>query len=90
MDENTCRLDFTPEELVDLAERLEDLERRAAKERQGKRTDLEPSPKLRESPDPAHERRTAVRVAKAVGAGATTLDKARKSTPPGIRMGSGA
>jgi len=39
-DENTCRKDMTPEELVDLGLRLEELERPKAKERQGERTDL--------------------------------------------------
>jgi len=48
-DENVCRLDFTPSEAVALAGRLEALERPKAKERQGKRTDLQHSGKLPES-----------------------------------------
>ena len=33
-DENTCRKDFTPSEAVEIGRRIEELERKAAKERQ--------------------------------------------------------
>lgn len=45
-DENTCRKDFTPSEAVALGRALEALEAPRAAERQGTRTDLEPSAKL--------------------------------------------
>jgi len=39
--ENTCRLDFTPSEAVEIGKMVEPLERKEAKERQGTRTDIQ-------------------------------------------------
>lgn len=52
-DENTCRLAFTPSEMVEAGRRIEHLFKNAAKQRQGTRTDLasvvQPPGKLPES-----------------------------------------
>ncbi len=42
LEENTVRKDFTPSEMVAIARALRDEEQRAAKERQGMRTDKHP------------------------------------------------
>lgn len=41
--ENVCRKDFTPSEAVAIGRALEPMERKAAAERQGTRTDLQAS-----------------------------------------------
>lgn len=41
--ENTCRLDFTPSEAVEIGKTVEPFEREEAKKRQGTRTDLQHS-----------------------------------------------
>jgi len=71
--ENTCRKDLAPSEMVAKADRLEPLEREAAKERQGTRTDLEHSAKLAGS----SREQSRDKVAFSVGVGRTTLKKAR-------------
>lgn len=76
-DENTEREPFTPEEAVRHRRRIEVLVTAQAKERQGARTDLQPSAKLAESPAP-HERTTRQRTAKGTGFSGTTLDKAEQ------------
>lgn len=43
-DENTCRKDMTPSELVAIGKKLEEMKRPAAAERQGTRTDLTSGP----------------------------------------------
>jgi len=72
-DENTCRKDFLPEEAVALADAIAPIEERAARERQGTRTDKH-SDKLSES-QKAESRQ---RVASAVGMSHATLTKARE------------
>lgn len=71
--ENTCRLDFTPSEAVAIARALEPLEREAARQRQGNRTDLGLSAKLAESDDRVQSRD---RIAAATGLGRTALARA--------------
>ncbi len=70
-DENTCRKDFTPSEAVAIADTIEPLERAAAKERQGERTDKHPE-KFTGSFGVALDS-----VAAAVGMSRPTLNKAR-------------
>lgn len=70
-DENTCRKDFLPSEAVALARDLEPSERKAAKERQGTRTDKHPG-KLPEGSKGERKEK----IAAAVGVGRRTLDKA--------------
>ncbi|WP_322767546.1 hypothetical protein [Frankia sp. Cr1] len=80
-EENTEREQYTPEEAVRHAEIIVKVERRAAAERQGTRTDLQPSAKFAEgSPAslPPHERQSRARTAKAVGMSHRTLTKATK------------
>lgn len=79
-DENTEREPFTPAEAVRHRQRIKDVEAKAAKVRQGTRTDLQPSSKLEPSaprPKP-HETKTRHRTAKATGYSASSLDKAEK------------
>lgn len=72
-DENTCRLDFTPTELVALGARLLELERPKAEERKGTRTDLQPAGNL-----PAGEAgRATEKVAAALGTSRRTYEKAK-------------
>lgn len=84
-DENTEREPFTPAEAVRHRQRIKDVEARAAKVRQGERTDLSPehSTNLDEGSTPEtrlkrHEQETRHRTAKATGYSATTLDKAQE------------
>jgi N6-adenosine-specific RNA methylase IME4 len=70
-DENTCRKDFLPSELVTVAEDLETLERRAAKQRQahgGPRSGKLPERSTGDTRD---------KLASAVGVSGRTLEKAR-------------
>lgn len=48
-DENTCRKEFSPMEMAKMREKLEKLEKKLAKERQGTRTDLQHSGNLPQS-----------------------------------------
>lgn len=75
-DENTCRKAMTPEELVDLGIRLEELERPKAKERQGTRFDLRPTsgPGGPEVDDP-ETNRTAHVVGEALGLSRNTYKR---------------
>ena len=75
MDENTCRLDMRPTELVELGRRLEELERPAAKERQreGGKAGGEASGKFPEASTAA----TRDKVGEAVGVSGKTYEKAR-------------
>lgn len=70
-DENTCRKDFAPSEAVALARDLEPLELKAAKERQGTRTDKHPG-KLPEGLKGERKEH----IAAAVGVSRKTLEKA--------------
>lgn len=79
-DENTCRLDFTPEEAVLCGRAIEELERPKAKERQRKHGGTAPgkkstSAKLAEVNGDTGETRD--KVATAVGMKRTTYDKAK-------------
>ena len=71
--ENVVRKDFTPSEAVAIGEALELLEREAARERQGTRTDLEPSAKLAEGTGETRDK-----VAEMVGMGHTSYAKAKE------------
>lgn len=71
-DENTCRLDFSPLEMVSVGRALEPFEREAAKERQGTRRDLEHGEKFTPSSSKAVDR-----VAAAVGKSRPTYEKAK-------------
>jgi len=76
--ENTCRKDFTLSEAVAIKRALEPLEKAAAKERQGTRTDKHPG-KLPTS----SKGRAADKAAKAAGIARRTLEKAEAiMTPP--------
>jgi N6-adenosine-specific RNA methylase IME4 len=70
--ENTARKDFTLSEAVAIKRALEPIEREAAKERQGARTDLQHLGKLPTS----SKGRAADRAAKATGMARRTLEKA--------------
>jgi ParB family chromosome partitioning protein len=76
-EENTEREPFTAAEAVAHRRRIHDAIARQAKERQGERTDLQPSANLAPS-QPAHERKTRTRTARATGFGHTSLDKAER------------
>lgn len=77
-EENTEREPFTPAEAVEHRRRIRDVEAKAAKERQGTRNDLAPSANFAEGAQPAHERESRHRAAKATGYSHTTLDKAEE------------
>lgn len=79
-DENTCRKPMTKEELIRLGMRIEELERPAAKQRQGTRTDLGrelPRTGARKSQSCAKGRVTE-QVADALGIGPRTYEMGRK------------
>jgi N6-adenosine-specific RNA methylase IME4 len=87
-DENTCREAYTPEEAVHLGERFEDLERKAAKERQahagpssGKGAKTSGSGKLPE----AVKKDTRDAVGKAAGVSGKTYEKAKAVVRSGDR-----
>ena len=69
-DENVERKDLSPLERVALGKRLEPLAEAEAKERQGTRTDLEPSAKLAES-------KTRDQIGEAVGMSGKSYEKAK-------------
>lgn len=73
-DENTCREHLTPTELVELGRQIEALEKPAAKQRQGARTDLEHGGKLPQS----SAGKTRDKVAAALGVGSKTYEKAEQ------------
>lgn len=77
-EENTEREPFTPAEAVEHRRRIREVESKAARERQGARTDLQPSSNLDEGAEPQHKRETRNRTAKATGYSASTLDKAEE------------
>jgi ParB family chromosome partitioning protein len=83
-DENTCRKEFTPEEAAYAAERIEEVERGEAKERQKEHGGTAPGRKKEntsaESAEviPPSSRQTRVKVADAVGMSHDTLNKATK------------
>lgn len=83
-DENTCREEYTPEEKLSLAEALEKIEKREAKERQsvGGKTAGRSRPKIGSGklPEPKGKSGSQTRdtVAKSVGWSGKTLDKARE------------
>lgn len=95
-DENTQRENFTPAEMVVHAKRIEERERALAKERQreaGKEHGRGIAGADSAQPiEPAHERKTRTKVAKAVGTSHDTLSKARHvmdlaedpATPPEV------
>lgn len=79
-EENTEREPFTPAEAVEHRRRIREVESKAAKERQraaGERYGTGSS-NLDEPAEPAHERTTRHRTAKATGYSASTLDKAEE------------
>lgn len=80
-DANVCRLAFTPSEAVALGKLLEPFERKAAKERSGHRTDLEPSGNLPEGWNGDSRER----VAEAVGMSGKTYEKAKAVVDSGNR-----
>ena len=69
--ENRDRLDFSPTEMVDIARDIEPMERDAAKERQGKRNDIEHHENFTGCSGPAMDK-----VAAAIGVTRPTLEKA--------------
>lgn len=78
-DENTCRVPFTPSELVALGRQIEDLERPAAEERKAS-TQAKPGSRVGEGnlPAPTATGRTTEKVASALGTSRRTYEKARK------------
>jgi len=76
IEENTKRKDFTVSERVAIAQVVEQKEKPGAKDRQGARTDLEPSRNFREGD--RHDREAKARAAKAVGMSDRTLAKAQE------------
>lgn len=80
-DENTCRADFTPEEMVVVARQIRVIEEAAAKERHREGSGTRSSPGSEKSSEPVVNRRsgeTRERVARAVGVSHQTLRKAEK------------
>jgi ParB family transcriptional regulator, chromosome partitioning protein len=75
-DENTCRKPMTPEELYDLGQALEAIERPKAHERQGTRTDLH-QPGDRPDTMLAPQGKTRDIVAPALGLSATQYDRVK-------------
>lgn len=79
-DENTQREDFSPSEMVVHARRIEGRERELAKQRQREHGGTAPGrpntgAESAQVPEPAHERKTRARTAKAVGTSHDTLDQ---------------
>lgn len=73
--ENTCRDPLSPVEIVELGKRLEELEKPAARKRQGARTDLpQPSGKFPEG----SKGQTRDKVAAALGVSGRTYEKAKQ------------
>jgi ParB-like chromosome segregation protein Spo0J len=88
-DENTCRKDMTPSELIALGKALEELERPKARERQGERTDLTSCSREHEVAQPTRTRNI---VGDAVGMSGATYQRAKhvvetaaKHTDPVVR-----
>jgi ParB-like chromosome segregation protein Spo0J len=87
-DENTCRKNMTPSELVSLGRALEELERPKARERQGERTDLQPSGRAPGKLD------TRDAVAAGLGISGSTYERAKRvveaaedgEAPPEVRQ----
>lgn len=73
-DENTCRKDFTPSELVAIGRTLEEFEGQQAKERQGTRTDLDEHSGQRPE---CSKGDTRDKVAAAVGTSGSTYERAK-------------
>jgi ParB-like chromosome segregation protein Spo0J len=78
--ENLIRKDLLPSEIVALKRAIEPLERREARERQGSRTDLYPSATMAECqrayPAGAYAGDTRDNIARYLGVGRTTIEKA--------------
>jgi N6-adenosine-specific RNA methylase IME4 len=78
--ENFVRKDLLPSEIVALKRAIEPLERREARERQGARTDLCPSATMAECqrayPDGGYSGDTRDNIARYLGVGRTTIEKA--------------
>lgn len=73
-DENTCRKDFAPSEAVAIGKMLEEIERPAAKERQGARTDLQHSGNFPE----CSSGQTRDKVGASIGMSGKTYEKAKE------------
>src|SRR3990167_10998830 len=73
-DENTCRKDFTRSEAVEMARRIEALERPGAADREKAGVKLEPSENFSEGSAGARE--TKVKAARAVGMSRPTYERA--------------
>lgn len=71
-DENVCRKDFSPSEAVEMAATIEPMEREAARNRQGQRTDKHPEN------FPESSGRASDKTAEAVGMSRPTLEKAKR------------
>jgi hypothetical protein len=80
-DENGCREPYTPEEIVHLGARFEELERKAAKERQGRPE----SPRCGKLPQHEVGKKTRDVVGKAAGVSGRTYEKAKAVVASGDR-----